>query len=399
MKRAYKKSIASLIAIFSITAWLSSTRIVLADSEMDYEAISCKVTEAKHKKSIGVYNEAYVAILGLPASEQDELMAELATVSKDVYTPINLDILKKINSIATNPNLNDFNELLDYIDVNIINEADKGYFKGEMDSWGRKLVYTKDVVNAIDAVQKACRDKTEQNIAYAKSMIDNVNNNESKKWLISQVPSSKEQGKIIITGNNKIKDGNGTYEFTYRILDANGRDVTNSILESEILTQTIGHSNLTVTLDPLTASGKVIGTFSDKDYSVQLILVNKKNGYVGSKNIQITSESTLKNMKIGEIRIADGSNKIKVNTQVAATIPVYVRDSNGNEIKDVSVMSNKLNIVSSNFYVKVSLGSSSDGNLQLTVSTKDMTVAGKVTLTVINVDTGDIWMQTLDVQK
>jgi hypothetical protein len=128
-----QKIIISLSTVISMTAALISTQIVLADTKVTSEYVSSKVAEAKEKKSIGVYNEAYSAIIQLPEAQQAAFMSQLATISNDVYT--------------------------------------------------------QDVVDAVDAIKKAWNDKTKVVVSDAQSIINNVKNKENKQWLMTQLPS------------------------------------------------------------------------------------------------------------------------------------------------------------------------------------------------------------------
>ena len=66
-----------MIAAITSVAFLLPAKIVRADENITIEYITSKVIQTKQVKLIGIYNEAYVAILKLPADIQDSLWLNL----------------------------------------------------------------------------------------------------------------------------------------------------------------------------------------------------------------------------------------------------------------------------------------------------------------------------------
>lgn len=402
-----RKKLISLIATLSSVALLFSAKVVQAEENVTIEYVTSKVSQAKQIKLIGVYNEAYAAILKLPADIQPNFLAELATVSKDVYTPDNLELLKRINDITSDPSLGDFTKLLNFIDINIKNEIDKGYFMGEMDSWGRKLVYTPEVLNAIKAVEKAWIDKTQQSVAAAQIAIAKVKIKGSREWLTGQLPqidikkpADNKIAKIVITQVDSIKYGESSIKFKYNILDQDGADITKKVSASDITAQPIvSYSKVSVLLDTETGIGTISGHFSDKDKIVGVLLMHKEASIVSQLMFNNTTTQGVKDITFGEIKLPNGLNKIEIKQSTAAIIPITALDGNGNIIKDENVLAEEFVITSTNIGAKAYFVSNSDGSLQLELNTSEMSEGATVIVSIINKTTGQVWVKNINVER
>lgn len=58
---------------------------------------------------------------------------------------------------------------------------------GELAGWGRKLVYTEDYIQAVDAIVNLYSNLTEENITNAKNLVNNIKNQENKEYLLPQL--------------------------------------------------------------------------------------------------------------------------------------------------------------------------------------------------------------------
>ena len=323
-------------------------------------------------------------------------MAELAMVIKDVYAPTNLELIKKINFIALNPNLRDFTNLLNYIDTNVKNDLDKAYFKGQMDSWRRKLVYTSEVVSAIKSIEKAWIDNTQESVTAAQKAISEVKVLASREWLmeqLSEVDINKavdgKVAKIIITQVDSVKYGEAVLKFKYKILDQNGVDITKRILASDITAQPIiSYSKVTVALDPSIGIGTMSGNFSEKDKFVGIVLIHKETGMAAQLMFNDAITSIVKDITFGELKLPNGLTKIEIKQKVAAILPITAKDGNGDIIKDKNILAEEFVVTASHAGAKAYFTSGVDGTLQLELNTSEMNQNTNVIVSITNKTTG-----------
>jgi urease gamma subunit len=151
--------------------------------EVSQETVEAKVAEAKLSKKFGTYNEAYAMIISLPEEKQAYYFNELNEIAKEVYTELNKKILGEIKTFVSDANLKSYEDMLAEINNKVEDPIDKGYFLGELTSWGKQLVYTKDVLEAVDKIIKAYTEKTAEAIYKAEKAIEKIDNAKTKEYL------------------------------------------------------------------------------------------------------------------------------------------------------------------------------------------------------------------------
>jgi uncharacterized repeat protein (TIGR02543 family) len=141
--------------------------------------------QTKDSRLFGIYNQAKAVILESDLSEAKKgyYLGELAKYDSVVFTDINKYFINRCIEIAANPNLTDFLALVDEIDARLDNNIDRGYFKGQMDSWGRYRVYTPELQASIAAIGEVWILKTPEAISEARAAIESVNEAGSVNWL------------------------------------------------------------------------------------------------------------------------------------------------------------------------------------------------------------------------
>jgi hypothetical protein len=149
------------------------------------------VQNAKLSLVFADYNEAYGAILALPAEEQHKLLAELSTISKDVYTSDIIKVLTSMETLSKEKDINNYYELKSLIDSEVKIEKNKQYLLGELVAWGDQIVFTEDVVASTEAIIKAWEIKDTESIKFAEACIAKVKNSGSNKWLTEQLNQLK----------------------------------------------------------------------------------------------------------------------------------------------------------------------------------------------------------------
>jgi uncharacterized repeat protein (TIGR02543 family) len=145
--------------------------------------------QSKETKLFGIYNQAKAVIYESDLSEVKKgyYLGELAKLDSAVFTQINRYFIDRCNAIAANPNLTDFLALVDEIDAKLTTDIDRGYFKGEMNSWGRYRVYTSQVQTSIAAIGEVWTLKTDAAVEKAKEAIAAVQETGSVTWLNGQL--------------------------------------------------------------------------------------------------------------------------------------------------------------------------------------------------------------------
>jgi hypothetical protein len=149
------------------------------------------VQEAKSSLVFADYNEAYGAVLALPAEEQYKLLAELSTISKDVYTSDIIKVLTSMETFSKEKDINNYYQLKSLIDSEVKIEKNKQYLLGELVAWGDQIVFTEDVVASTEAIIKAWETKDTESIKFAEACIGKVKNSGSNKWLTEQLNQLK----------------------------------------------------------------------------------------------------------------------------------------------------------------------------------------------------------------
>jgi internalin A len=147
------------------------------------------IQQTEDTKLFGVYNQAKAVIYESDLSEEKKgyYLGQLAKYDSVVFTDINKYFIDRCIEIAANPNLTDFLALVDEIDAKLTNDIDKGYFKGQMNSWGRYQVYTPEVQASIDAIVEVWTVKTTEAVEIAKTAIAKVKQPGSVTWLNSSL--------------------------------------------------------------------------------------------------------------------------------------------------------------------------------------------------------------------
>jgi uncharacterized repeat protein (TIGR02543 family) len=145
--------------------------------------------QSKDTKLFGIYNQAKAVVYESDLSEAKKgyYLGELAKLDNEVFTDINKYFIDRCGAIAANPNLTDYLALVDEIDAKLTTDMDRGYFKGEMTSWGHYRVYTPEVQASISAIIQVWNVKTPESVTVAREAIAKVKEAGSITWLNSSL--------------------------------------------------------------------------------------------------------------------------------------------------------------------------------------------------------------------
>jgi hypothetical protein len=218
MKRKVLSLIVSLTVLVGLStsvfvkASLSETRelnnVVAAVSEDGIINESRRLLEeALREKTFYKYNVAYASISKIQDSGiRDTLLGQLGAIAGIVWT----EDVKKFNNMLDNLVKTDGSgEIYDKIQGEVgkssLTEIDKGYLLTELNSWGRRIVYTNDYSNAVEKVVYAWKmltTGTDANINSAISEADRainaVKNKHSREYLAEQLRQIREQTEFTV---------------------------------------------------------------------------------------------------------------------------------------------------------------------------------------------------------
>lgn len=189
-KNIIKKMILAVVILLGATiipTKLNQTVKAESNQVAIREMIQAKIEETQRTKRFGNYNEAYAMIIQLPQVEQTQYLDKLGELASYVYTPLNKEMINSLREFSENANLRDYEAMIVLINKKITDPIDNGYFLGELTSWGKKLVYTPDVVTAVDAVINVYSQKTVQSVDTSKAAITNVKNIDNREYLKEQL--------------------------------------------------------------------------------------------------------------------------------------------------------------------------------------------------------------------
>ena len=184
---------------------------VLAQNEDGLSEANRLLIEALQDKNFYRYNMAYASIMKIDdENTRNSLLGKLLTIQKDVWT----QDIKRFNAmfdelIKTNGSGKIYDEVYAAIKASSLVDLDKWYLLGELDSWGRKLVFTADyseavskVVEAWEISSKGTKDQLQLAIVDAEKAVASVSNTYSKAYLNLEIIKLKEKNGFTVVDIN-----------------------------------------------------------------------------------------------------------------------------------------------------------------------------------------------------
>jgi hypothetical protein len=187
MKNKKKVLISSVTAFSTVAGLVAPSVTVLADDLSALETAQNKVTYAAQVKTFYDFNMAYAAVIALPSTDQGALLAELAAIEADCKSDAVQAVLAKMDTLAASKDLANYTELEAMITDEVPAGLDQDYLYSELTDWGKGMVYTSDVIEAIDAINAAWTSKTSADLTTARTATAKVTNEGSKQWLEDQI--------------------------------------------------------------------------------------------------------------------------------------------------------------------------------------------------------------------
>jgi hypothetical protein len=206
----YTTLVLNAIGTKSVSAsqiYSSEVNILVAENDESYSGANKLLTEALQDKNFYRYNMAYAAIMKISDENvRDSMLSKLSAIQKDVWT----EDIKKFNNmldelVNTNGSGKIYDEIYASVQASSLVDLDKGYLLGELDSWGRKLVYTTDyseavskVVRAWEVLDKGSKEQLQVAVLEADKAIVLVKNAYSKAYLTLEINKIKEKNGFTV---------------------------------------------------------------------------------------------------------------------------------------------------------------------------------------------------------
>lgn len=184
----FKKIKRIILSLLLLIGMLVPASLAKADSNLT----SNLVNQALNQKTFYHYNVAYTAVINLPDGEEKNiLLVKLASISNIVWS----EDIKNINKVFEELVGTASGKIYDNIQITISNSplpaVDKEYLMGEVTSWGKKLVWTTDYSQAMDALLNAWNKKDSGSVDAAHSVISQIKNQYSREYLLAELSTLK----------------------------------------------------------------------------------------------------------------------------------------------------------------------------------------------------------------
>ena len=152
---------------------------------------------ALREKTFYHYNIAYSEIMKIKnIPTRDSMLCKLASISSNIWTPEIGKANEYLTDLVETSSGRIYDNTENYLNNAKFVDLDRWYLLGELTSWGRKLVWTPDYKDAVEAIVKAWDVKTVESIQGAQKIVDKVQNQGNRAYLSEQlveiVPISKD---------------------------------------------------------------------------------------------------------------------------------------------------------------------------------------------------------------
>ena len=180
-----------LSAGISVTNVYADTNVSVATTSQ----VEASISHAGQVNTWAAYQETLTQIYTLPATQQDKYAAQISTPFSKLFTDEIRSFIDRTNTFAKDKDadLQKLTNLVKSINESTLPDYDKGYFKGQMDSWGSQKVYTPEVQAAIAAIGRVWTEKTPASLVLAKAAIaSSTIPSGSKEFLIAQLAPAEK---------------------------------------------------------------------------------------------------------------------------------------------------------------------------------------------------------------
>jgi hypothetical protein len=188
-RNSMKKKLISTLVSFAVILNLFPLTVVVQATENN---ANTALNEALKQKTFYHYNMAYFEIDKLQnEAVKNEMLGKLSAIAGEIWT----NDIKNINSMIHEMAQNSSGKIYDQVQVVInksnVQEVDKQYLLGEVTSWGKRLVWTSDYANGVQAIVDTWNNMSGTNIKKAQLSVDGIANRYSKDYLNEELQSIK----------------------------------------------------------------------------------------------------------------------------------------------------------------------------------------------------------------
>lgn len=345
MNKRQKRLVSALAAATSVAAVIAPVATVFAATKDDAQAL---VDNAKKTMAFVDYNQAYAAIMALPAADQPALLAQLAPLWDKVATKDVTDVLNKMDALAANKDLKNYYDLYDMINNTVSLPRNQQYLMGELTSWGKNAVFTSDVVAATDAIIKAWTSKSAADIQAAKDASAKVTNAGSLAWLNDQIAQVSAAAPVAVSSVTASSASTFTVKFS------------NPVADTSKVAFTVTNSSTPVTVTTTWNADKTAATLTNSvnfPEGTYTVAVKNDTTDLGSSTVAVTAQ------KVAKIEITSNKLAINANRQTGDDYIGYatykVSDQYGNDIT-TTYLANNLT-----FQAGVGTATAKDGTLKV----------------------------------
>lgn len=176
------------IRIKSILAIMLLCIAMFTTSAGASEEVSKIVDQALVNKTFYHFNTAYDKVINMPeTTEKYKYLERLTSIQSIVWTEETSKTLEMLTDLTKSSSARTYDEIEAFVTNSKLGEWDRGYLLGELTSWGRKLVWTEDYISAVDGLINIGSNITEESLANAEKLIENIKNEGNKQYLLEQI--------------------------------------------------------------------------------------------------------------------------------------------------------------------------------------------------------------------
>lgn len=285
MKKVQKTLVSSVAALASVASIVTPAASVLAAEVTPLQHAQTEVTNAEKAKNFYMWNVAYAAVLKVPAAQQGPLLARLAAFESTVKTADVQAVLKSMDALIANKNLDNFYKTYALIEK-VAQKETREYLFSELNTWGVGFVFTADVVKATSAINKAFASKLPADVDAAVAAIAELKVEANKTWCNTEL------------------------EYTLKAMDLYPKAV--AAADADTLTVT-GYGLSKLKVADFTVAGNTVlsvtpnanGTSATVELQYKNLLNNEYTAKIGTKEFKYTYGYAATTVAVKEVTVDD----------------------------------------------------------------------------------------------
>jgi trimeric autotransporter adhesin len=359
MKKSTKTFTGSMAALATVAGIIAPAATVLAAGTTAVEVAKDAVAYAEKTVNFFDWNLAFGKVVALGDKEPQyfELLARLSKIEETVKTADVKAILTAMDDLAANKDLANYYKIYALVEK-VGNGNNKLYLFNELNDWGKKAVFTPEIVAATDAIVKAQAELTPASIAAAKAAVAKVTNAGSLTWLNEQVALTEKAVSLSVSEVKAVGAKKIEVKFNKAV------DDTKAVFAVKKGSIAFNNKAVTFSADKTSAVIELTSALTAGDYTVSV---------TGLTDAAITSTVKAEDQKVAKITFVSDKAVLSVaGTTATVAYKVY------NQYNEDVTSSNSVDVTSSK-------GSAVASNGTITLSGATFSADDKVTLSAIHV--------------